>query len=78
MADYLNNFTETPLHENLSNSEFQVMLMIASGKTVKDITNELSLSVNKTSTNRTRILEKMKTNTGLMFYAVKHELLNNT
>jgi DNA-binding NarL/FixJ family response regulator/signal transduction histidine kinase len=69
---------EGPLHETLSNREFQVMCMIASGKTVKEIAYDLFLSVKTVSTYRVRILEKMKmkTNAKLTYYAVKNGLLD--
>ena len=50
-----------PPHELLSDREYQVMLMIASGKTVSAIADELFLSVKTISTYRTHILEKMRT-----------------
>ena len=69
--------SEKPLHETLSNREYQVMLMIASGKTVKEIANDLSLSVKTISTNRVRALKKMgmKNNAEITYYAIKHELV---
>ena len=69
--------TEKPLHECLSDREFQVMCMIASGKTVKNIAEKLSLSVNTISTYRFRILDKMimKTNSELTHYAIKNRLI---
>jgi len=68
---------EKPLQETLSDREYQVMLMIASGKTVTEIANELSLSVKTISTNRVRALRKMgmKTNAELTYYAIKHGLV---
>ena len=59
-------------HEKLSNREFQVMCMIASGKMMKEITEELSLSTSTISTYRSRILEKMnmKNNAELIHYVV--------
>jgi two-component system invasion response regulator UvrY len=64
-------------HELLSNREFQVFRLIAAGKTVKEIGEELSLSVKTISTNRTRILEKMglRNNSEFTQYAIKHKLL---
>jgi len=50
--------TEKP-HEKLSNREFQVLCLIASGKTLTEIANNLSLSVKTISTYRARILEKL-------------------
>ena len=49
-----------PLHETLSDREYEVLCMIALGKTVKEIADKLSLSVKTISTYRARILEKMK------------------
>jgi DNA-binding NarL/FixJ family response regulator len=70
-----NNSTVT--HEILSDREFQTMLAIASGKTVKEIADELNLSVKTISTYRTRILRKMhlKNNTEIICYAVRQGLV---
>ena len=64
-------------HATLSPREFQVLCLIGSGKTVKEISMELSLSVPTISTYRARILEKMdlKTNAQLTHYAFKNKLL---
>ncbi|MDT8316924.1 MAG: response regulator transcription factor [bacterium] len=63
-------------HEKLSNREYQVMCMIASGITISGVADKLSLSVKTISTHRSRILDKMgmKTNAELMHYAVKNSL----
>jgi two-component system, NarL family, invasion response regulator UvrY len=68
--------TETPLHDSLSHREYQVMLMIASGKGLSKIAEEMALSIKTISTYRTRILEKMqlKNNAELTRYAIKHNL----
>ncbi len=68
---------EKPLHETLSDREYAVICMIASGKTVKEIAEELYLSVKTISTYRSRILEKMKMRTSaeLTHYAIKHGLV---
>ena len=65
------------LHEILSNREFQVFQMIAEGKTIKEIGDELSLSVKTISTNRARIMEKMgfRNNAEMTQYAIRHKLL---
>jgi len=65
-------------HEALSDREFQVLCMIASGKTVKEIAGELSLSEKTISTYRARILEKMhmKTSAELTHYAIKLNLVD--
>ncbi len=69
--------SEKPLIKRLSDREFQVFEMIASGKTVGKIAEELSLSVKTISTYRARILEKMnmKSNAELTFYAVSNKLV---
>ena len=69
---------EKPLHETLSDREYQVMRMIASGKTLKEIADELALSVKTVSTYKSRILDKtgMKNNVELTHYAVKHRLVD--
>lgn len=66
-----------PRYEQLSDREYQVMFMIASGKTLKEIADELSLSVTTISTYRVRVLEKMNLNTDaeLTHYAIQHELV---
>lgn len=64
-------------HERLSDREYQILCMIASGKTVSRIAEELNLSVKTVSTYRIRILEKtgMKTNAELTNYAIKQNLI---
>ena len=73
--DFLN--IDKPLHELLSDREYQVFSMIATGKSLTEIGNELSLSVKTISTHRTRILDKMKMkrNAELIHYAIQHELM---
>ena len=77
MASYITMDNQRPPHEQLSNREFQVMRLIASGKTVSEIAKMLSLSVRTISTYRARILEKtgMKTNAELTHYAFQHQLV---
>ncbi len=69
--------TEKQPHENLSTREFQVFCLIASGKSVKEISGELSLSAATISTYRTRLLKKMSLNSNaqLIHYAFKHRIL---
>jgi DNA-binding NarL/FixJ family response regulator len=69
---------EKPIHKTLSDREYEVMCMIASGKTPKKIAEELCLSVKTISTYRSRILEKMKMkgNAELTYYAIKHALID--
>jgi len=78
LAVDLGRGADLPLHELLSDREFQVLRMIASGKTVKEVADELSLSVKTVSTYRSRILEKtgMKTNADLIRYALQTQLVD--
>ena len=64
-------------HETLSNRELQVLRLIASGQTIKEIAAELSLSEKTIGTYRTRISEKMRlsTNVELTRYALQHHLV---
>ncbi len=77
LAFDMDRFSEKAPHESLSDREFQVLCLIASGKTVKEIGEDLSLSVKTISTYRANILEKMnmKTNAELTLYAVKCNLV---
>lgn len=78
LAVHLETDTEKPLHMSLSDREYQVLCMIASGKSVTEIGKELSLSVKSISTYRARILEKMqmRTNAQLTHYAIKGGLVD--
>ena len=69
--------TEGPPHESLSDREYEVLRLIASGKTVGEIAGILSLSDKTISTYRARILEKMgmKTNAELTHYAIQNKLV---
>lgn len=69
---------DKPLHESLSDREFQVMCMIASGKDVNAIAEELSLNVQTVHTYRSRIKEKMglKSNVEFTRYALEHDLID--
>ncbi|WP_018985402.1 response regulator [Methylophilus methylotrophus] len=64
-------------HEILSDREFQVMRMIASGLSVSEIADKLALSVKTVSMYRTRLLEKMhlKHNADITHYAIKNQLV---
>jgi two-component system, NarL family, invasion response regulator UvrY len=77
LASHLVDDTKKPLHESLSNREFQVMRMIAAGKSLKEIAGEINLSPKTVSTFRTRILQKMdfKNNADLIQYAMKNSLM---
>lgn len=73
----LSSGTERPPHEILSDREFQVMRMLASGKTLTEIAKDLSLSVKTVSTYRSRLLSKtgLKNNSELIRYAFQHQLV---
>jgi two-component system invasion response regulator UvrY len=77
IASGLGTDAEKLPHEFLSDREYQVICMIAEGKTVKEIADELYLSVKTISTYRSRILEKtgMKTNAELTRYALQNSLI---
>ena len=68
---------DAPRHETLSDREYQTLTMIASGKSVGDIAEELSLSVKTVSEYRSRLLAKMKlkNSSELTHYAIKHQLI---
>lgn len=78
LADEMEIDTEKLPHERLSNREHQVMLMLAEGKSVSDIADELCLSVKTISTYRSRIMDKMgmKKNAELTLYAVHNKLIS--
>ena len=77
LAGELGPDAEKLLHEILSDREYQVMCLIASGKTVKEIAEALNLSVKTISTHRSRILNKMRmdNNAQLTHYAIKRGLV---
>lgn len=68
--------SDQPLHQSLSNREFQVLCLFGAGKTATEIAETLCLSVKTISTYRSRILEKMCLNTTaeLIRYAIQHQL----
>jgi len=74
---YARHEDDQPLHKHLSDREYQVLCLIASGKEVKEISIELALSAKTISTYRARILEKMnmKTNAELTHYAIQNGLV---
>lgn len=78
LADYIGDKENILPHERLSNRERQVMLMLAAGRKMTEISNALSISLNTVSTYRSRVLEKMgmKRNIELINYAITHGLLN--
>jgi DNA-binding NarL/FixJ family response regulator len=68
---------DKPAHEALSDREFQVLRMLATGKTVQQIADELLLSAKTISTYRARILEKLnlKSNAEMIHYSIQNRLI---
>lgn len=77
LAESVNSESEKPLHEVLSDREFDVFKLLASGRTITDIASQLSLSSTTVSTYRSRIMEKMKmkSNAELARYAIEAKLI---
>ena len=77
LADTLDQDAGKPPHESLSDREFEVLKLLASGKAVSEIAEKLYLSVTTISTYRARIMTKMnlKTNADLTLYAMENKLL---
>ncbi len=67
-----------PMHELLSDREFQVFHLIATGKAQSEIANELSIGISTVNTYRSRILEKLnlKSNAELIHYAITNKLVD--
>ena len=78
LASNLGVDREKPLHEALSDREYEVMVMICAGKILKEIAQKLDLSIKTVSTYRSRILKKMKmeNNAELIRYAIKNQLVS--
>ncbi len=78
LATELDGDAQKPLHETLSDREYQVLCLLASGKTGTEIANDLALSIKTISTYRSRILEKlkMKNNAEITRYAIKEGLVD--
>ncbi|MCX7875084.1 MAG: response regulator transcription factor [Melioribacteraceae bacterium] len=78
LANHIDFTSDKPLHENLSDRELEVMILIAKGKTVSEIAEQLFLSVNTINTYRARVMEKLnlKTNTQLALYVLENGLLD--
>ena len=70
------DLTRTP-HETLSDREYEIMCLIAAGKTVTEIAEELSLSAKTISTYRARVLEKLgvKNSAEIVQYAIRNSLV---
>ncbi|HSI59520.1 MAG TPA: response regulator transcription factor [Ideonella sp.] len=77
LAEGLGGDIDKPLHEQLSEREFQVFLRLAKGETISHMADSMSLSVKTVSTYRTRVMEKMRleSNSDLTYYALKNGLI---
>ncbi|HXC38884.1 MAG TPA: response regulator transcription factor [Burkholderiales bacterium] len=77
LASGLATNTDRPLHESLSDREYRVMWLLASGKHINEIAAELFLSPSTISTYRARILKKLMLtdNAALVRYAIEHQLI---
>ncbi len=77
LASIIGGGERPPAHENLSSRELQVLQMIASGSTVKQIASHLALSEKTIATYRTRISDKLglRTNVELARYTFQHNLV---
>jgi two-component system invasion response regulator UvrY len=77
LVQYARNEDDQPPHKHLSDREYQVLCLIASGKEVKEISTELGLSAKTISTYRARLLLKMnmRTNAELTVYAIQNGLV---
>jgi two-component system, NarL family, invasion response regulator UvrY len=77
LADQLGNNVSTLPHETLSDREFEVFKLLASGKSIQEIAGSLFISSSTVSTYRSRILEKMnlKSNVDLTMYAIANKLV---
>lgn len=78
LALELDKNTDKLPHERLSERELEVMIHIAKGKSVSEIAELLSLSINTINTYRARIIEKtaLKSNTQIALYALENKLLD--
>ena len=77
LARHVQSGSDRPAHELLSNREYQTMCMIAGGRTVSEIAQQLSLSVKTVSVYRARILAKLgvTSNAAIAHYAIKNKLV---
>ena len=77
LASTFSSDTSMNAHENLSDREFDVMKLLANGKSVSEIADMLSLSVTTVSTYRARVMVKLdlKSNSDLTKYALEHKLI---
>jgi DNA-binding NarL/FixJ family response regulator len=76
LADYVEHGTSDQPHKRLSDREFEVMTLIAGGKGISQIAEQLNLSIKTVSTYKSRILEKtgLSSNSDITRYAIEHKL----
>ncbi len=77
LAEEYDSNSKGRMHDNLSNREYQIMCLIASGKSAEEIALDLSISINTVYSYRNRILEKMhlKSNVELTQYVLQNKLI---
>lgn len=77
LANSIGDDADRPLHHTLSIREYQTLCLIASGKTLTEIGQQMSISVKTVSVYRARIMEKMrlKNNAELTHYAIKNQIV---
>lgn len=77
IACSLSNLKRSNIQSKLSNREFQIMCLLASGKRIKEIAQSLRLSINTVSTYKSRILIKLnlKNTSELIYYAIKNKII---
>ena len=77
LVDYLQIDQKQPAHEKLSDREYQILLLIGSGKTVSQIARDLNLAASTVNTHRLHILEKihLRTNAELVRYVFENHLI---
>ena len=77
LANSIGDDADQPLHHSLSIREYQTLCLIASGKTLTEIGQQMSISVKTVSVYRARVMEKMrlKNNAELTHYAIKNQIV---
>lgn len=77
IAHKLGNYSDAPVHEQLSDREYQIFIKLASGKSLTEIGDELALSAKTVSTYRARLLLKMnmKSNAEITRYAIENKIV---
>lgn len=78
LANAISDDSDRPLHETLSDREYQTLCLIAIGKGLTEISEELCLSPKTISVYRSRLMQKLKltNNSELIRYAIKHQLVD--